>query len=152
MGNPSSIDVHKGARMTDTHSYTPSHPWYYFLGGRPLTPKEIWQNAKDKNYHGYAWGRIEKADRLKDPKRTEKLQKMRDDFYQDFRRDLRIYRQCALQYHRERETTHNPSSNNGCRDIDVSLMLKHNHLSNGFAHLITLDDLLKSDQLDLFDF
>ena len=38
-----------------------------------------------------------------------------------------------------------------CNDIHTALSLKHNHLVNNFAHLITLDELL-TKQMDLFDF
>jgi hypothetical protein len=36
-------------------------------------------------------------------------------------------------------------------DIHMSMSLKHNHIYNQFAHLLTLDELL-GRQRDLFDF
>jgi len=41
------------------------------------------------------------------------------------------------------------SGETACTDIHTGISLKHNHLYNDFAHLLTLDNLL-SKQPDLF--
>jgi hypothetical protein len=33
--------------------YSPGHPWYYHLGGRPLTFKQIRENVRRSGYRGY---------------------------------------------------------------------------------------------------
>ena len=102
--------------------YHPGHPWYYYLGGKPLSPREILEATRHSGYLGYARERIANLDHLSEPKRSQSLRAERDKFRSDLR-----------------------------EDIHVALSLKHNHMVNNFGHLILLDELL-SKQKDLFDF
>ncbi len=133
------------------HGSSAGHPWYYFLGGRVLTPKEIWQSTKDSGYQGYARDDIEKADQMSEPKRSETVRAFQRRFDDELRCDMAIYRQCALKLHRQRDTLYQSTKESGCRSVDTDMSLKTSHLINGFAHLIWLDELL-AKQKDLFDF
>lgn len=133
------------------NEYSICHPWYYFLGGRVLSPKEIWQSVKIDGYRGYAKEDIEQADKQTEPKRTHKLRALRQQFYADLRDDLALYRQYALSFHRQKEGHIHLSEQSICREIDTDMSLKTSHLINDFAHLIWLDELLFI-QPDLFDF
>ncbi len=131
--------------------YNPGHPWYYFLGGRPKRPKEILEATRLSEYQGYAKEDIKAADALPEPRRSQKLRSLREKFEADLQRDISRYRECA----RELRKTEWDQPTNGqvtsCGEIHTALSLKHNHMVNNFAHLITLDKLL-SKQMDLFDF
>tara|TARA_R110002094_G_scaffold212378_1_gene182873 strand:- start:2134 stop:2316 length:183 start_codon:yes stop_codon:yes gene_type:complete len=47
------------AKAYEHRGYCPSHPWYYFLGGRPRRPREILEAARQSGYQGYAREDIE---------------------------------------------------------------------------------------------
>ncbi len=55
------------------NNYKSGHPWYYHLGGKILTPKNILENAKLSNYQGYLENDVKKFDLLDEPKRTQKF-------------------------------------------------------------------------------
>jgi len=82
-------------------AYSPSHPWYYYQGGKILTPKEILRNVQRGDLKGYAHDRLEQANNFPEPQRTKRLNELRKAFYADLRRDLSIYRECALEHHDE---------------------------------------------------
>ena len=45
--------------------YSPGHPWYYFLGGMPLMPRQILEATRESGYEGYAREDIATANALK---------------------------------------------------------------------------------------
>ncbi|MBO6815714.1 MAG: hypothetical protein JJ891_12690 [Rhizobiaceae bacterium] len=130
------------------HAYTPSHPWYYLLDGKVWTPKQIKQNAIDSDYKGYCADDIAQADRMAEPKRSEKLRQYRSDFECSLRERLSRYRIIAFQLHRYRQETKitNPIS---CDDVHTNMSLVYNHLYNYFALIAYVDECL-GKQGDLF--
>lgn len=130
--------------------YSSGHSWYYHLGGKPLSPKEIRAEVLASDYRGYAREDIEAADRLAEPKRSQKLRALQERFRDDLRRDLSRYRQCvrALRLYRAKHA--DEAVEPVCDGVHVAISLKHNHLVDDFAHLIWLEDLLWR-QRDLFE-
>jgi hypothetical protein len=132
------------------HSYKPSHPWYYKLGGKPPTLKSIRDNAIHQKYQGYLSDDIAKARHQSEPKRSEQLKHLTDRITADLQRDITIYRQlrrdyALLSFHGK--LNENPDI---CDDIHTSLSLKYNHLSNHFIHLHQLQQCLVIKQFCLF--
>ena len=68
---------------------------------------------------------------------------------EELKRDISGYRRRALELHRYRAANPLLERPTCCADIHTNISLKHNHLVNDFAHLITIDVLLKV-QGDLF--
>ena len=132
------------------HSYKPSHPWYYKLGGKPPTLKSIRDNAINQKYQGYLSDEIAKARRQSEPKRSEHLQQYITSITADLWRDVACYRQ--LRRHYALLSLHGKlnQSPDICDDIHTSLSLKHNHLSNHFIHLHQLQQCTVIEQLRLF--
>lgn len=131
--------------------YEPGHPWYYLLGGKPPTPKEILEATRHSGYRGYAHERLMALDKLAEPKRSQSLRAERDKFRSNLHRDIRRYRACTRQLRRTVTIIRDGESPISCDDVYSALSLKHNHMVNNFGHLILLDELL-SKQKDLFDF
>jgi hypothetical protein len=136
--------------MVTYHNYDSFHPWFYKLGGKRLSLKEIREAVRKSGYRGYMCEDIDAADKLAEPKRSAALRKLRDKARRDLSADIAIYREVSLQLARHRQTF-GQIDPNGCADVFVSMSLKHNHIYNDFAHLAALDSLLKR-QLSLFDF
>ncbi len=134
-----------------TLGYSPGHCWYYKLGGQIPYPKQICAAVKISGYRGYAEERIAAADQKPEPLRSEALRQLRDKFLFNLKADLAIYRRRALELSILRKRGGEICLDGSARDIDTSMSLKHNHLYNGFAHLIWLDELL-AKQGDLFGF
>ncbi len=132
-----------------TFGYSPGHCWYYKLGGIILYPKQILQSVKISNYRGYAEEDIHGADQKSEPQRSESLRKLREVHLLKLRVDVEIYRRRALELSIIRKNQGEICLDEGARNIDVSMSLKHNHLYNGFAHLVYIDELLHK-QGDLF--
>lgn len=135
-----------------THcGYGAGHPWYYLLGGAVLSPKQIKEKVRRSGYQGYLGDYITTADRKPEPQRSQALRSLRARAVEKLARDLSGYRCRALELHRYRAA--NPLSERPtcCADIHTNISLKHNHLVNDFAHLITIDALL-GVQRDLFGF
>lgn len=130
------------------HGYSSSHPWYYVLGGIALMPSDIITCVKASGYKGYLEEDIGKADRKPEPQRSESLRAIKEKVLADLWRDLSRYRAlvCALRKYRKECDYNGPHE---CADSHMSISLKHNHLYNGFAHLLTLNNLLER-QPDLF--
>lgn len=132
-----------------THGgYGSGHPWYYNLGGKVLSPKQIKESVKQSGYQGYMRSDIAAADNRAEPQRSQTLREMRRKAMLDLASDLNGYRARARElaaFRSEHPEPCEPSS----ADIHTNISLKHNHLFNDFAHLIWLDDLL-SKQGDLF--
>lgn len=130
--------------------YCPGHPWFYFLGGKPRRPKEILVATRLSGYQGYARDRIAAADAMAESKRSETLRAMRVKFENDLRQDISRYRECVRELRQTKWDMPDGKTVVSCGDIHTALSLKHNHMVNGFGHLIYLDELL-TKQRDLFD-
>lgn len=136
----------------ECNGYQPGHPWYFFLGGRIPTPKQIIADVKASKYKGYREDEFLTADRKEEPHRSAALRRIRDEEIQGYRKDLSRYRKLACELRKYRLTQELSKSEDviSCDDIHVNINLKYNHLFNRFAHLLYLDELL-SRQPDLFD-
>jgi hypothetical protein len=140
--------------MTQTPSithmgYPVGHCWYYLLGGKVLSPKQIRQKTLDSGYQGYAAEDIAQADQKAEPKRSDALRQLRAKFAADLKQDISRYRECALALHRFRKANPLTGKPDCAEDVHVSMSLKYAHMTNNFAHLATIDNLL-SRQRDLF--
>ena len=131
--------------------YNAGHPWYYLLGGKVPTPKQIRADAVAQGYHGYMEERIIAVSQKPEPQRSEKLRQIKADIMRGLVEDISRYRNIALQLHRDR-TAHGLEENpTCCNDIHTGMSLKYVHIYNGFGHLALLDSLLEQ-QGDLFDY
>lgn len=138
-------------RPLSYHAYNSGHPWYYLLGGPILLLKDIQSAARQSKYRGYRRDDIRAADNKTEPARTAALRAIQSEVVIELKRDIAGYRTRVLQLRRYRAANALPDKPRACDDIHTNISLKHNHLFNDFAHLITLDDLL-SKQGDLFGF
>lgn len=129
--------------------YHSGHPWYYLLGNRVLTPKQIRDDAKASSYRGYRADDIRAAIRKPEPQRSEFIRKIRMEVMADLRKDITRYRQCAVELHAYRREHGVEAFPRSCDDVHVAISLKRNHIYNGFAHLALLDEL-PAQQGDLF--
>ncbi len=130
--------------------YRQGHPWYYLLGGKPPSLKEIKAEAESDERGGYLAGDIAALDMMNEPKRSEKLRAMKKRVLDRLDRDVRIYHECVRElrsYQKEHEGEELP---NCSAEIHTSMSLKYAHLSNGFGNLHLIDQCL-SKQKDLFD-
>lgn len=133
-----------------THcGYSAGHPWYYLLGGAVLTPKQIKEKVRRSGYGGYLTDYIAAADKKPEPQRSQALKQFRARAFAELKRDINGYRRRAFELHRYRAANDIPDRPSCCADIHTNISLKHNHLVNDFAHLITIDALLEV-QGDLF--
>jgi len=136
--------------QTTTHcGHGAGHPWYYLLGGAVLTPRQIKEKVRRSDYGGYLADEIAAADRKPEPQRSQALRNLRARAMDELRRDISGYRRRALELHRYRAANPLPERPTCCADIHTNVSLKHNHVVNDFAHLITIDALL-NQQGDLF--
>lgn len=132
------------------NDYSPSHPWFYKLGGKPISLKNIRHQVIQSQYQGYLADDIAKLHKMPEPNRSNRLLGMREECLAELRRDIQIYRRLRRELaHQIRNNTHNHDSTI-CTDIDVSLSLKYSHLSNHFAHLNALDKRKVIVQYSLF--
>lgn len=137
-------------KRTPTHNdYSSGHPWYYFLGGAVLSPRQIQEAVRQSGYQGYLGDEIALAAKKSEPKRSQSLRVLRARAVSELKRDLSGYRRRALELHRHRAINTTPEQPVSCDDIHTNISLKHNHLTNDFAHLTYLDALL-NQQGDLF--
>lgn len=132
------------------NSYSPHHPWYYVLGGTVLPPKQIREAVRTRGYKGYMERHIADIDQKAEPERSERLRKLRAQETQGLQDDISIYRACAYQLHALRKLEAERAAAPKHADIHTDISLKFNHITNRFAHLIWLDELL-SVQRDLFE-
>lgn len=116
-----------------------------------LTSKQIKANVIRSGYKGYLGDDIAAADRMSEPQRSQALRSLRARGMEEFKRDIGGYRRRALDLHRYRATNPLPERPTCCADVHTNISLKHNHLINDFAHIITIDEML-SVQTDLFGF
>jgi hypothetical protein len=129
--------------------YLPGHPWFYHLGGRPLTFKQIRENVRRSGYRGYKAEDIAAIDRKAEPQRSAELRRLRARFLAELKADISRYREVIRDLRWYRESGAQDCTAACCNDVHVAVSLKHNHLYNDFGHLILLDDLL-TRQGDLF--
>lgn len=131
--------------MDKENTYSTGHPWYYVLGGKVLSLKEILKEVNEALYKGYLETEIDKA-----AGNNAKLLELRTKIQSRLKDDISRYRQCALELHRYRKTlpeNYKPA----CKDIHTSMGLKRNHIFNELANLKHIEELL-SQQPTLFDF
>ena len=131
------------------NGYTPTHPWFYVLGGQTQTPKEIRAEVRSSGYKGYRQEELSKLDAKAEPQRSQGLRKLRLVVLEELRIDLRQYRSVALEFHRQKQSDIKEESNY-CADVHTSMSLKYCHLFNDFGHILAIDEML-SKQPDLFE-
>lgn len=130
--------------------YGPGHPWYYILGGAVLSPKQIRAEVIRRGYRGCSVYDIDKADAKSEPQRSEQLRRIRAKAKEALRNDLSRYREVARELHQHRKQLQHGEHEPQCENVHTSMSLKHNHIYNDFAHIVTIDALLARQQ-DLFD-
>lgn len=130
--------------------YGIGHPWHYVLGGDIPTPKQILAYV-DTDYRGHREREIAAAHRVEEPRRSKRLQTIREEVKAALRADLSRYRKLACRLRAERRETPDFQAEPFFTDLPVSISLKFAHVYNGFAHLRYLESL-PSPQPDLFDF
>lgn len=129
--------------------YSAGHPWYYVLGGDIPTLKQIQAQVIASGYRGYLAEDLRQIDSMSEPKRSEKLRNWQSVFRKDLKEDISQYRKMVRDLRQDCIDHVEQEKPTDCRDIHVSMSLKNSHLSNDFAHLHFLDELL-GKQLDLF--
>lgn len=130
-------------------NYSPSHPWYYFLGGVVLPPKQILLNASNSECESYRAEDFEKLNRKVEPRRSEALRLTKNKIMQDLTRDISVYREVVRTLNSERGKKSVSSPFSRCDDVHTSMSLKYCHIYNDFLHLKYLENLLEQ-QRDLF--
>ncbi|OKL42914.1 hypothetical protein [Pseudovibrio exalbescens] len=128
--------------------YSAGHPWYYLLGGKRPTLKQISAYAERFEKRGYRAEEIDAAHRLPEPKRTQVLLKIRAEIMEGLRRDMSGYREAVRNLSAYRKNHQPEASPKICDDAHVAMSLKFSHLLNDFIHLQKLDSV--PSQLDLF--
>lgn len=129
--------------------YHSGHPWYYLLGGKVLTPKEIRDCVAAGTYRGYRADDIRTLAKKPEPQRSTAIRKIRAQVTDELKADIARYRQYVFALHAHRRTTDGLETPRSCDDIHTAVSLKHNHIVNGFAHLALLNEL-PAQQGDLF--
>jgi len=135
--------------LQEHFGYTAGHPWYYVLGGDIPTLKQIQAKVVASGYCGYMAEDLRQIDKMQEPKRSEKLREWQSKFREDLKDDVSQYREVVRELRQDRIDHAGEEPPSCCRDVHVSMSLKNSHLSNDFAHLAFLDELL-SKQPDLF--
>lgn len=138
---PSEIELECGG-------YSAGHPWYYLLGGKRPTLKQISAYAERFEKPGYRAEEIDVAHRLPEPKRTQVLLKIRAAIMEDLRRDISGYRRAVRNLSAYRKAYQPEACPKICGDVHVAMSLKFSHLLNDFIHLQKLKSM--PSQLNLF--
>ncbi len=128
--------------MSASHGDDAGHSWCFRLGGRPLSPSAIREAVRASGYRGFRAEAIDAADALPEPKRTRALRALREQERAELRADLARYRQVVLKLHQRRAPGDLAPEEPYWSDTDQAVALKHNHLWNGFAHLIAIEERL----------
>ena len=103
--------------------YNAGHPWYYLLGGKVLTPKEIRAHVITGNYRGYRADDIRALANKCERKRSEGLRKIRQEVMRELKADIARYRQCVFQLHEYRRATDGLPVPNVCADVHTAVLL-----------------------------
>ncbi len=132
-----------------SNGYNAGHPWYYVLGGRVQSPKQILQAVKEQGYQGYMAADIAEANRKPGQKRTQALRTLKAQILTELKKDMSAYRQyaCWLRQYRQKHELSEIAPT--CEGVHIAISLKYSHVYNDLAHLHTLDHLLAA-QPDLF--
>lgn len=133
----------------EEHGYGPTHPWYYVLGGTPLSPKQILLNVAASGYQGYRSDEISTIANRPSKVRYVKAEELQHVVLQEFRKNVHRYRRVVHELYQYRRTEH--ADTEACKDVHVAVSLKHNHLYNDLAHVIRLEQILAQKQPSLFD-
>ncbi len=137
--------------MEQTHEgYSAGHPWYYYLGGRRLSLKEIRQSSIDRGYRGYDADTLDMLGNMSEPKRSEQLRAKRAEIVAELKGDVARYRELAKELSARRMCGLDDVLEASCADIHTNISLKHNHIYNDLARLRVVDGCL-SQQRDLFE-
>jgi len=131
-----------------TKGYSPGHPWFYVLGGKPLFPNAILTNVVERKYRGYLEADMDAINKKAEPQRSQSLRKMRKDVCTELFANLCRYRQIVRDLRRFR--LQHGESTDDCADVHQAASLKYNHIFNDLAHLVVLNDYIER-QPDLFD-
>ena len=111
-----------------THEgYAAGHPWYYHLGGRRLSLKEIRQAAINSGYRGYDSEEIDRIAKMQEPRRSELLRTMRQKFALDLIDDISRYRKLARELVKYRNEGLDSKQSRCCDDIHTNM--RHHNLS-----------------------
>ncbi len=121
--------------------YSAGHPWYYLLGGKRPTLKQISAYAERFEKRGYRVEEIDAAHRLPEPKRTAALSKIRAEIMDGLRRDMSGYRRAVRNLSAYRKANQPEASPKICDDVHVAVSLKFSHLLNDFIHLQKLGSI-----------
>ncbi len=141
-------DAAPRTRSLSGGGYSPGHPWYYFLGGKVLSPKSILKEVLASGYQGYRTD-INYACNLVEAKRSEQLRKIKAEVLGQYRANLERYREVIQELRKTPAHDRGPDGTTSPASVHTSASLKYCHLYNDLAHLIRIDDAL-SVQGDLF--
>lgn len=139
-----------GNQTVISSDYSPSHPWFYYLGGIVISPKQIKQRVMIKDQESYRAEDFEKLNSRKEPRRSESLRLMKEKIMQELVRDISAYRRTVRELKIWHAQDPLPEPFQSCNDVHTSMSLIYSHISNDFMHLKYLDNLA-SKQMDLFD-
>lgn len=128
--------------------YSTGHPWYYVLGGKALYPSEIRASVDLSNYSSLMVEDILKAAKMSEPIRSERLRAIRLKIRHSLLDDLNRYLECIRELKALQDDT-SPTAEPEFKEIHQSMSLKHNHIYNGYAQLMTCESHL-AQQADLF--
>lgn len=122
-------------------TYNAGHPWFYKLGGKALTPKQILKNVISSGYQGYMQDDIQKINKKAEPMRSAAIHKLKIKIKQELHKDLSQYRKYARELAHFRKHPELLQTQPICDDIHMSMSLKHNHIYNDFGHLVYLESV-----------
>lgn len=137
-------------KTVQANDYGAGHCWYYKLGGKALTPKQILADVKKSGYQGYMQDDFEKLNKKAEPMRSAGIRKLTLKVKESLKHNMAQYRKYARELADLRKHPSLLDQDPICSDVDMNMSLKHNHIYNDFAHLVYLETI-KSKQLDLFE-
>lgn len=137
--------------MADHAGYNSSHPWYYKLGGRILSPAEIAAEVEHELGTTGDFTMVEKLDQMNEPRRSNKIRKAIEQLQQSQQQNVERYHEVTeqLTYERERPGPYEWDKRRMWSDPTTAVSLKHNHIAYAHATICRLNDLV-SVQLELF--
>lgn len=124
--------------------YHVGHPWYYKLGGRAHTPKEIREDARIRALDGHFANGFAHLDRKKEPARSDAIEKERSEIKANITERISRYREVVRELHRLR-TFIGPEPYDWFKhvlnDTNQAVGLVHAHISYHYAYLHALNAL-----------